>query len=212
MAKNERPELENKHCIFLAISGAGKSQAIKQNKNIPVKGVRHVFFDPDKDHKVNFRTDNLNLFKNALIKGIKSKKGFRIAYSGKEDYEHFNLFCELVWAALDGDYLLYITMEELSSSVDSSGKAKGRFADLLKRSRKYGGILILCAQRGVEIPKTAYTQCKTKYLGQQDDYELVNVAKRAGIKPELLQNLKPLEFVVKEIGQEPTLLKLKYKK
>ncbi len=212
MARNPNPALPNRHCIYLATSGAGKSQAIKQNKDIPAKGVRHVFFDPDEDHKVNFRARTVAAFKEALIKGMKSKKGFRIAYSGDNSKTNFDTWCDLVWAALDGNNILYISIEELSASVDSSGNARGRFAQLLRQSRKYGGVMGLAAQRSTEVPKTAYTQCKYKYIGMQDEYDLPMVAKRAGIKPELIKQLQPLQFLVKEPGQEPTLVKLKYKK
>lgn len=201
----------NKNTLYLACSGGGKSQALFQNKEVPYRGARVLLWDIDHDHRCH-RYETLAEFKRAVIAGVKSGRGFRIGYSGADTVENFERFCAIVWAALDGRRVTYIVIEELADVSPSAAKATPEFGRLLRKGRKFGAQLHITSQRGTEIAKTCYTQCKIKFVGQQEGEDVPRMAKVAGVSPEQIQALGELHFYKKEAGPEPgRLIKLKYK-
>lgn len=211
MAVNPNTSLKNNHTLYLAISGGGKSQALMQNPAIPKRGARVVLFDPDEDHRAT-RTHSLRAFHAALLKAIKTGRGFRLAYCGDATPATFEKWCALVWAVLDGRRITFVYIEELAAVVNSTGKA-GHYAGLLMRQgRKYGAVVHATTQRGAEIPKTIYTQCPIKFIGQQEDYDLPVIAKRTGELPDKIRALAPLQFLVKAPGEATRTITLRYKK
>ncbi len=71
MAKNPNTSLYNVNTLYLACSGGGKSQALKQNKTIPRQGVRVLLWDIDHDHAAN-RFENMPEYIRAVKSAIKS--------------------------------------------------------------------------------------------------------------------------------------------
>lgn len=214
MAVNPDTSLPNRHSLYLACSGGGKSQALYQNADIPRRGVWHVFYDPDEDHPAR-RFYTMASFKAGLKAAIRDaqrrKGGFRIAYCGDADLKSFEAWCALIWAIMDGGRLVYITIEELAAVTDTAGKASPNFGRLLNRSRKYGGVISATTQRGTEISKTAYVQCGTKIVGIQEGADVERMAKLCALRPDQIRELQPLEYWVKRAGREPERLKLDYK-
>lgn len=215
MAINPDTSLDNRHTLYLACSGGGKSQAVYQNAQLPKRGVWHVLYDPDEDHPAR-RFYSIDAFKAGVIAAVKEVRrrggGFRVAYCGDADLSSFEAWCAIVWDILDGRRLTYITIEELAAVSETAGKASPNFGRLLNRSRKYGGVINATTQRGTEISKTAYVQCGTKLVGIQEGADVERMAKLCALWPDQIKQLKPLEYWVKRAGHDPELLKLQYKK
>lgn len=212
MAQNPNTSLPNNNHLYLACSGGGKSQALSQNKSIPYRNARVLLWDIDHDHRAT-RFEDMRLFYRAVISAIKSGRGFRLAYSGNDSVTNFELFCQIAWASLNGNKKTYVIIEELADVCITVGKASPEFGRLLRKGRKFGAELHITTQRGAEIPKTAYTQCPVKIVGQQEGADIEKMAKVAGVSIRDISALNPLQFYVKKAGAEPgQLLKLKYKK
>jgi hypothetical protein len=212
MAINPNPTLLNKNTCYIAMSGFGKSQALKNT--VPSQGVRHVLWDPDDDHKAH-HFDDKKEFIRALKSACKANAkgaGFRIAWNGTVDVDTFEWWCNSVWLILDGNKITYMTVEELADVSETSGKASPWWGQLNRKCRKYGGRLNWTSQRSQEVSKTAYSQAAIKYIGYPNDganvkqlCEMVQVSDRE------LKSLQPLEFYRREhITTEK--VKFKYKK
>jgi hypothetical protein len=211
MAINPRTDLENRNHLYLACSGGGKSQALRQNPDIPGRGARVLLWDIDHDHQGQ-HFEEIRDFLKAVRAGIRSGRGFRIGYCGADTPENFEAFCAIVWAVLDGTQATHVIIEELADAAPSTGKALPNFGRLLRKGRKFNARLHVTSQRGAEIPKTAYTQCLYKYIGQQEGSDVKRMADIAGVSPGEIKQLNPLEFFLKSPGPEPgRKIKLKFK-
>jgi hypothetical protein len=210
MAINPRPDLPNQNTCYIAMSGFGKSQALKQV--VPLKGVRHVLWDVDDDHK-GAHFDDKKEFISALVEACKSKSaGFRIGWNGACDVETFEWFCSVVWHILDGNKTTYITVEELADVSETSGKASPWWGQLNRRCRKYGGRLNWTSQRSQEVSKTAYSQAAIKYIGYPNDgANMKQLVDMVQVSSDELKGLKPLEFFRRE-HVETKKVKFRYKK
>ena len=215
MPINDNTELANKHVLVVACSGSGKSQVLA-NHILPKKNpnARVLLWDPDEDHTANERHATRLGFVDAVVKLLKSKKKkYRIAYTGGSGVQDFEWFCALVWKVLDGIKILHIVIEELADVSPSAAKASPHFGTLIRRARKYGGILYLTTQRGTEISKTCFTQCQFKVIGQQEGPDIKTMAGYAVVSVNEIMELGKLEFWVKAQGADPAQkLKIKYKK
>lgn len=213
MAINPNTELSNRHCLTVACSGSGKSQLV--NQLIPSARVnqRLVFWDPDADYKADSH-DTRAGFARALANAVKTNaKKFRIAYTGCKGVADFEWFCAVVWAALDGNKLLHVVIEELADVSPHAGEATENWGVLIRRGRKYGLILYPVTQRGAGISKTCYTQCNTKFVGQQSGSDIKKMAVHADVSENDIASLEPLEFWIKTLGAAPAeKKKIKYKK
>ena len=209
MAINPNPSLPNRNTCYVAMSGFGKSQALKQT--VPTTGVRHILWDVDDDHRGSHYDDRRE-FITALKRGVNSGKGFRIAWNGAVDVATFEWWCGVCWAVLDGRKLTYLTIEELADVSETSGKASPMWGQLNRKCRKYGGILNWTTQRSQEVSKTAYTQAAIKYIGYPNDgANLKQLSELVGVSDAELKALQPLEFYRREhINTEK--VKFKYKK
>jgi hypothetical protein len=212
MAINPNTSHKNENHLYLACSGGGKSQALLHNKAIPKKGVRALLWDIDHDHRAT-RFESMAEFHRAVIAGIRSGAGFRIAFSGNDSVANFETFCRIAWAALDGNRTTYIYIEELADVSPASGKATPEFGRLLRKGRKFGARIHATSQRGTEISKTVYTQCPIKYIGQQEGDDIIRMSRIAGVSSEKIAALSPLQFFRKEAGPEPgQLITIRYAK
>ena len=212
MAINPNTSHANENTLYLACSGGGKSQALMQNKSIPYRAARVLLWDIDEDHRAH-RFETMAEFHRAVIAGVRSGRGFRLAFSGHDSVENFETFCRIVWAALDGKKKTFVIIEELADVSPSVAKATPEFGRLLRKGRKFGARLHITSQRGAEIPKTAYTQCPIKYIGQQEGGDVDRMARIAGVSSGEVSALKPLEFWKKPPGAEPAKkIKIRYRK
>lgn len=210
MAINPRPVLPNKNTLYLARSGGGKSQALKQNREIPRSGARVVLWDKSHDHKAH-HYDNKKAFIRAYIAGLESNRGFRIAYAGGVGVDDFEWFCRAVWHGLDGNNMTYVIAEELSEVCLSISKASPEAARLLNQGRKYGMRFHGTSQKPQEISKTYYDQCPVKWIGPQIGANIKKFAKEAGLAEQQINELNDLEFIVWD-GRDSKKKRLNYKK
>lgn len=198
MARHEDTSLENRHVFVAAKTGGGKSQVMR-NVIVPPRGVRAVFWDPDKDHKCTHYS-NRKAFLLALAKADAAKKPFRIGWSGDSEKSTFAWWCEAVWRILDGHFDTWIITEELAD-LGMSNTVIPEYNTLSKRSRKYGGILVGNTQRIQEVPKTFVTQAATLWVGLHEFQDAIYIEKMTGLKKEEVSTLKPLNFFKKSDGQ-----------
>lgn len=188
----------NRHTLYLAASGGGKSQAVAQNPAIPAVGARVIMWDPSGDHTGLHYPDKKEFLK-ALAVGISEnatrQRGFRIAYAGAASIDDFEWFMEVCWSVLDGDKLTYVIAEELSAVCPHAGKAAPNAAIFMNQARKYGGIFHGTSQKPQEVSKTFFDQCAFKFIGQQAGLAMRRrMAAEIGTTPEEIASLNPLEF------------------
>ncbi len=214
MASNPNPKQPNEHTLYLGKSGSGKSQALKQNKALPGRGVRCVLWDVSHDHDKGTRYySTKNAFIDALKRAVSSGRGFRIGWDGDSSPESFEWFCAVVWAILDGRKVTYVVIEELARCVETVGRAAPNLRKLYNEGRKYGARIHAVTQRPQEIPKTVYDQCERFWIGQQKGPNIKRFAELLDVEAEQVKALKQLQFwYLDESGGEPAInVQLKYK-
>tara|TARA_R110000744_G_scaffold101577_2_gene195795 strand:- start:1295 stop:1909 length:615 start_codon:yes stop_codon:yes gene_type:complete len=199
LAKNPNTALPNRHKFITAITGGGKTQAIK---NLVKSSKRAVFWDPDNDHKCHHHKD-----KQAFLVALKTimAKGGRIGWNGDDDDATFEWFMMAVWAALDGSKLLDVIVEEAADVglKQSMPKWTGK---VWRRGRKYGAVLIVGTQRVQEVPKAFITQAAETYIGIQRANDQHYIKRQTGLEPAKMGALDPLNFykVVKDSFEKVT--------
>lgn len=213
MAKNENGDLPNRNTLYLGRSGAGKSQALKQNPEIPKSGVRVLLYDPNSDHKATRYRDKAS-FGKAALSALKSGRGFRVAYTGGCSEEDHEWFCAFVWSILDGKKFTYVIDEELGGSGQRTGSAAPHHARLINQGRKYGLIYHGVIQFAQELPKTVYRNCDVKYVGRLDVGASKMISLEIDVPWQEIKNQQALQFWVSdpEQGFEAKQIQLKYKK
>lgn len=214
MATNPDPSLPNRNTIYLARSGQGKSQAVKQNQEIPKQGARVLFFDPNYDHKAHRYTTQKALA-NAVLRAVKAGRGFRIAYSPAfQNEEEHEFFCRLVWAVLDGRKITYFIDEELTGSGTRAGAAAPEHMRLLNQGRKFGLRYHGVAQKPEETSKTVLNACEVAIIGSVLGDTSLKIGKRYGIPGPAIADCKPLQFWRFDPAnhREPVQYQLKYQK
>src|SRR5680860_1696967 len=137
-------------------------------------------------------------FRKAVIAGVKSGKGFRLAWVGNQDMDEFEWWCDIVWHCLDGNVPLYFLIEELAAVQNSTGKASKNFGNLCNQSRKYNGIMHWSSQKPAEVSKTVLDQTENFYIGNPGKFcspERAKILARvAECTPEELFALQDLTF------------------
>ena len=206
----------NRHTLYLAATGGGKSQALAQNADIPATGARVILWDPSGDH-AGIHYAQKRDFLQALAVGIRENhqrgRGFRIAYAGPADPKEFEWFMEVCWSVLDGNTKTFVIAEELSAVCIGTGKATPTAAIFMNQARKYGGVFHGTSQKPQEVSKTYFDQCAIKYIGQQSGLAMrKRMADEIGITKEDIGRLKPLEFYRHDGSANlPDLIRLKYR-
>lgn len=219
MPINETPALPNRHTGYIASSGNGKSQALKQNSDIPRRGVRLIAWDPGRDHKHHcdsFEAHQWQAFVKAVRAGIVSGRGFRLAFvGGQTDWQFFEQqFCRLAWTMLDGRRLTYVIMEELAAVQPSPSVATQHCSLLFNQGRKFGAVNHWTCQRTAEIPKTALHNSENFYIGNPGKFcskgNEEMLAQVAGCQKAELKQLQKLQFF-KVTPTSSHLVQLKYR-
>lgn len=210
-AANPNPNLLARHTIYIAKTGGGKSQALKQNPDIPRKGARVVGWDHAGDHP-GLHFYSRASFAKALRHAIAKGGGFRIFYAGKKSVKEFEWFCEVVWSILDGNHLTFCIVEELARVSPSAAKASTNAAELLNEGRKYGLVFHGTSQKPQEVAKTYFDQCDIKYIGMQRSKAMLKrMAEQIDLEPADIKALKPLQFFRDDGIEKPHLVTFKYK-
>lgn len=197
--RNPNPQLPNRNTLYLACSGGGKSQAVKQNPDIPAAGARVLLFDPHQDHQASRVRGPVAKFAQVVGQGLlvaeQTGRGFRLAWDAEPTPDNFEQFCRVVLAALDGRHLTHVIAEEINCYSERSGAAPPMAKRLMNEGRKYGLRFHGTSQKPQEIPKTYYDQCPVKWIGQQKSMRLrKQFAEELGIEPADIAGLNPLEF------------------
>lgn len=215
---HENASLPNRHTAYVAKSGGGKSQALKQNRDIPRSKVRLLAWDPNKDHGKHctlYSASQLAKYHAAIVAGMKSRKGFRIGLIGDQNQDFFERwFCKLALACLDGDVPLYILVEEVAKVQRSASKLSENFSLLLDQSRKYNGVIHWTSQFPSSVPTDLLRGTENYYIGHPGKFSTPEMNKRLASTAECsideLTRLKPLSFY-KANTEESQLITLKYK-
>lgn len=164
MAINPNTGLPPRHMFLCGTTGSGKSSFVRKFRGMDEFN-RVLLWDPDRDHTAYHITGQVR-FRNEVMRAIASGKPFRLAYSPPScTPKEFEFFCAVLWAALDGNHLTACIIEELADVV-GSGKAKGTWGELSRKSRKYGGVIFSITQRPQEIDKSILAQSAYKWCGQ----------------------------------------------
>src|SRR5712672_4370988 len=143
MARNPRPQLPNLHVLYLARSGAGKSQALKQSSAIPKSpNGRVVVWDEAHDQArgtAYFSTPAA--FGAALLEAERANRetgrGYRIGYDGPRSVVIFEWWCACVWTVLDGTRPTFVLIEELGAVCPHPGEATPAHRRILSEGRKF---------------------------------------------------------------------------
>lgn len=208
---NEDTSLPNRHKFVAAKTGGGKSQAMR-NIVVPASGIRAIFWDPDKDHNCK-HFNNRREFLAQLARSHRSRKPFRLGWSGDSSKATFAWWCEAVWRSLDGAFDTWIVSEELAD-LDMKKIVLPQYNTLSKRSRKYGGILCGNTQRIQEVPNTFVTQAAEVWIGLHEFQDAEYIQQKIGLNSEEVAGLPELDFFVrnKSVGPDWKLTTVKYKK
>ena len=184
----------NRHELYIAATGGGKSQLLYQNlKKLPASE-RVILWDHVGDH-AGLHCRSKKTFIAALRDGIERGKGFRIAYAGSRSVECWEWFCQVVWSVLDGKRITHCVAEELSAVSPTAGRASPNAEILLNEGRKYGLIFHGTTQRPQALAKTYYDLCELKYIGRQKTAAMRRkMADEIGVSPDAIGTLKPLQF------------------
>jgi len=209
MAINEDTSKPARHVLVVADTGGGKSQVIRSL--VPDRGVRVLAFDPDRDHKVH-HFESGGAWAKEVMRALKSGKNFRLGWKG-DNAKDFDRFCRCAFDALDGRHDPHLILEEAADFASSSGPSRDAFGRLLRRARKYGGIMYIVSQRAVEISTTARRQCHVKYIGFVDEEDREAAAKLGGLTVEQVKEIQPntLTFWRCEKGKPPEKMQIKYR-
>lgn len=213
MARNENHGLPNRHALFLARTGGGKSQMLKQCGEWPQRGVRSILWDPGHDHaKGTHYYAAPSAFRDALASALRSGRAFRVAYDGTRTVETFEWFCQLVWAALDGGAITYVVVEELARVCPNPGEATPWFGRVLEEGRKYGAVVLGTSQRPQSVTKTAYDNARTLWVGPNNVRAAKMIEERTDVDRARIAALPELTFLRCEEGTDPREVTIRYRK
>ena len=202
MAKNANPKKTNRHELYLAATGYGKTTAMKRSPML--KKTRLIVWDPGRDHKTRSRATTLQQFLLLLTQQAASSNGISLALSlDRPTARHFEFFCKAVWSILDGKKDTVIVVEEAAAIQVSNGRAGPEWGGLIREGRKFGAVILATSQRAQEMDKTLFTQVQTKWIGCHDIRDAQHIAKLVAVDPEQVYGLEQGQFLRKELGPKP---------
>lgn len=197
MAINENTDLPNRHALYLAMTGYGKSQTLIRKGGIPSNGTRVILWDNNKDHPAH-RADRLSDFFRLLARAERSGRGYRIAYTGEPSPAVFEQWSRAVWSILDGRRPTYLMIEEYSDCCPGPQPLNPNqfpyHRRLWTQSRKYGGIIHATSQRPQLISKDALGNAGDIWASRMDSAAARRVAAEVDIDWRDLRSCRPGEF------------------
>jgi len=209
MAINKDNSLDALHCCYTAGTGGGKSVAVQYAGQVPEKPCLAIF-DPYLDYeyergnpknrgfagkKVHHFDTRASFVKN-FSKAWKSNRPFRVAYSPKNpSREEMIWFCDIMWAACDGNRRLDMVIEELARWTQSIAKDNSRLGECLTGGRKFGLVVHTVFQRSTEVSKTVLSQSPFKVIGiQESRSDAERMGKECDLTLDDIKSLVPLTY------------------
>lgn len=212
MADFPDESLPNRHAVFVASSGGGKTQAMAATVAAYPGQKRVVCWDTHASFKGRV-CKTISELSSALIQSY-DKNDFCICYQGRGGESNFKKFAALVFEFARGDKLTHIVVDEVADCTESIGKDRSGFGELLRGGRKFGLIIYSTAVSVAEVPNTVWRESKTKFVGQQDNTSDLKRCADSLVTVSLddIKQLKPLEFWIKTPDQQVKKQVFKYKK
>jgi hypothetical protein len=182
VAINENTARNAKHTSICCMTGGGKGVAMNTLGIIPNK-YPAIIFDPHGEYKklagrkvysYKSRMNFAKIFQKAWVTG----KPFILAYApkpkGKTEKERkqaliveAHWFASVVWAAADGNRILYAVFEEFGEYAEGNQKDETIIGKIWTGGRKFGVRAIAIFQRSAEVPKTIWNNSPVKVIGAQ---------------------------------------------
>jgi len=174
MAINEQNFRSAQMTSVCCATGGGKGIAVTSLGLVP-KNACVVVFDPYGEYKTKFGKRACHQYKSsrgfarALKAAWQSGKPFVLSYFPQGDrLKEMNWFGGLVWAASDGNRVLYPIFEEYGKCVESTSKDDTIVGEIYSGGRKFGLRPIAIFQRSAEVPKTIWGNSQIKVIGAQE--------------------------------------------
>lgn len=167
MAINANETLKNRHQMFLASSGGGKTfkvqQLINQYLKKDSKNTNVIVFDEYGVYgDLLTYVTTYSAFVSCLKQAAIDKKPVKIAYGGAGD---FDKVCRAVWAFLDGNMTTLFVAEEAGNYLHNAAKSDGWWYKLITVGRKFGLVFLPVSQRPQNINKVVYDQVGYCWIG-----------------------------------------------
>ncbi len=197
MASKPNPSKPNRHALYLAASGFGKTTLLKQNPNMSKP--RAAIWDPGYDHDAP-RVRNMRDFVAAWIRNPRQRLAVTL---DRPTPKAFELFCKAIWHTLSGEWDTLIVVEEIAGVQLTSGKAGTEWGTLIRESRKFGGIILGTSQRAQEIDKTILTQANSLYVGCHSPRDARVIGREIDVDSAAIQALTLGQFYLKTLGPKP---------
>lgn len=182
-------------------SGSGKSAWVKQQIK---KAPRLVVWDIDDEYSGDVQSIERITSLKELAEKLKTRKKGKFCYVGKPS--DFNLWCRAVFA-----WGNCVAVAEELAGVTSPAKAPEGWHTLVSRGRKRAIIIYGVTQRPSESDKTIMGNSTLKHVGfMPRAKDRKYMADEMDVNQEVLNKLKPLEFVEKE-GQNMRTGKVRFR-
>ena len=183
MAINPKNYHEQLHACFTCATGGGKGIAVTSlgwvQANKPL-----VIFDPYGEYETKFgkrkcyqyrsKRGFVRAFANAWQNYQRTKQPFVLSYYPHKANDlqsrmvEVEWFAQLVWAASNGDHVLYALFEEYGECTDAISADKSTVGTCFTGGRKFGLRVGAVFQRSAEVPKTIWGNSSQKYIGAQE--------------------------------------------
>lgn len=203
--KNPNNALSNGHVMVVGMSECGKTSA---TKTLFIKrGDQVLIFDPYGDYEGKLAGQTVRTFSRisdlgkAVFAARRKSAGFKFAFHPKRKTTPADLdaLCRLAWAAGDGRHPkpLKVLLEEVAEHSQSAGRADGYHGEILRVGRKFGIASINIFQRGQEVSKTIFDNCKYAcVMMQKTGTSAKYLADKTGIPFAEIDRLDKLEYVL----------------
>ena len=162
-----------------------------------------LLWDNNRDHPAH-QFDRLGDFAREVGRATKSKRGFRLSYTGAASPDAFEIFASVVWEMLDGGKPTHLIIEEYSDCCRGPGllTLKNDFAHrrLWTQGRKYGLIINATSQRPQLISKDALGNAGILWASSMDTAAAKRVAAEMDIPVDGLRACQVGEFFYRNNG------------
>lgn len=143
-------------------------------------------------------------FAKALAAGHRSRRGFRIAYTGDASWQAFEVWSHCVWEILDGNRLTYGLVEEYSDCCDGAGPLRPSkqyyHRKMWTQGRKYGLILQATSQRPQLISKDALGNAGIIWASAMDLSAAKRIAAEIDVNHDELRRCQVGQFFYRNNG------------
>jgi len=174
--------------VVTGSSGSGKSLWVKKQVR---RARRLIVWDIDDEYSQSISAIVRFTSIKALVSAVKKAKTGKFAFVGK--VSDFEMFCRVAFAWAN----CTCVVEELAD-VTMPAKAPEGWGQLVRRGRKYGIEIYAITQRPSESDKTIIGNASIIHAGRMNRaQDRAYMAKEMDMRLEVINDLKPLEFVEK---------------